>query len=408
MHVCMVLRKEFPRDIRVAKEARALQAAGHEVTLICRTSAEKPARETVDGIDVWRFSEHDQSPLRRQRQTLQYLVTFVHPFWKRAIETVHESKSIDAIHVHDLPLVGTGLAVGDDRSVPVVADLHENYPEAIRQWRRMHSVEDVVTNVGLLTKYAALSIRRWKRLERNCVQRADGVLAVCEEAKAHYVTDCGADTDSVAIVGNTVDRTHFDTDAKPVAGFEDEFVISYVGKFAPHRGLEPVVEGFAAVRDRLPNSRMLIVGAPGSAEYGSRFDAFCELHGVMDAMTFTGWVDFEAVPAYMAASDVCLVPHASTPHTNTTIPHKLFQYMAMGKPVLVSDVPPLERVVGETGAGVVATADDADAMAAALLELGTDQERAAQWGENGRRAVAERYNWMHDAKTLRETYDSLS
>ncbi|MFC6731179.1 MULTISPECIES: glycosyltransferase family 4 protein [unclassified Haladaptatus] len=407
MHVCMVLRKAFPRDIRVEKEARALQSAGHDVTLVCTVDGDRPRRETIADIDVWRFSEHDHPTLKRQRQTLSYLTTFVHPFWKSAIESVNDASEIDVIHVHDLPLVGTGLAAGDEFDIPVVADLHENYPEAIRQWRLMHSLEDVVTNVGLLTKYAALPVRRWKRLERSCVQQANRVLAVCEEARDHYVEDCGAAPESVAIVGNTVDRTHFDTDPEPVSGFEDEFVISYVGKFAPHRGLESVVAGFAAVRDLLPNARLLIVGAPGSEEYGRKFDVFCEDHGVTDAMTFTGWVDFEDVPRYMAASDVCLVPHASTPHTNTTIPHKLFQYMALKKPVLVSDVPPLARVVGENEAGAVATADDASEMGEALLKL-ADPEIARKRGENGRSAVEDRYNWESDAETLQKTYESLS
>ncbi|WP_435360926.1 glycosyltransferase family 4 protein [Haloarchaeobius sp. DFWS5] len=406
----MVLRKPFPRDVRVEKEARALLAAGHEVTLLCRGGDDRPARETLDGIEVCRVSESDLASLQRQRLSLGFLVTTRHRFWADALRSIHAQKAIDAIHVHDLPLVPTGISVGDEIGAQVVADLHENYPEAIRQWRRMHAREDVLSNVGLLSKYAALPIRRWKRIERRAVRRADHVLAVCEEGRRHYLDDCAAADDRVSVVGNTVDldRDWFDADAEPVAGYEGEFVVSYVGKYAPHRGLEAVVEGFAKVMEEAPNARLLMVGAPGNDRYGERFDAHCERHGVMDATTFTGWVDFEDVPNYMAASDVCLVPHADTPHTNTTLPHKLFQYMALGKPVLVSDVPPLQRVVGGTESGLVAEAGNPDAMAEAMTRLAEDADLRTRLGENGQAAVTKRFNWDRDAEELVSVYDSLT
>jgi glycosyltransferase involved in cell wall biosynthesis len=212
----------------------------------------------------------------------------------------------------------------------------------------------------------------------------------------------------VAVVGNTVDRTHYDADAEPVSGFDDEFTVAYVGKYAPHRGLESVVEAFADVRDAVPEARLLVVGAPGGEDYGRRFDRFVDRVGVRDAVTFTGWVDFEEVPRYVAASDVCLVPHAQTPHTETTIPHKLFQYMASATPVLVSDVAPLERVVSETDAGLVATAGDPNSFAEALVSLGEDPGLRDRLGANGRRAVESTWNWERDAGRLVETYESLA
>ncbi|WP_435335199.1 glycosyltransferase family 4 protein [Haloarchaeobius sp. TZWWS8] len=405
----MVLRKTFPRDVRVEKEAKALAAAGHDVTLVCKNDADQQQRETVGPIDVHRFAEWTGSSLTRQRRSLSFLATGHHDFWADAIRSVHRTSPIDAIHVHDLPLVETGLDVGDEFDVPVVADLHENYPEAIRQWRRMHAREDVLTQPALLAKYLLRPVRRYKRIERRAVRRADHVLAVCEEGRRHYLEDCGAEPESVSVVGNTVDldRDWFDADAEPVSGYEDEFVVGYVGKYAPHRGLEAVVEGFAEVMERIPNARLLMVGAPGNDRYGERFDRHCERHGVVDATTFTGWVDFEAVPNYMAACDVCLVPHADTPHTNTTVPHKLFQYMALSKPVLVSDCPPLKRIVEDADAGLVAAAGDPDAMADAMVELAEDPALSRRLGENGASAVRTTYNWRHDAETLVSVYESL-
>lgn len=405
MHVCMVLDKTFPSDIRVSKEARALAAGGHDVTLLCEGSDGTPTETTVGPLTVVRL-DVDTPPTRRRVESLRYYLSFVHPRWRRRLDELVRGRGIDAIHVHDLPMVATGLAVGDDRDIPVVADLHENYPEAIRQWRRMDDEFSIA--LPSLAERSLYSVRRLKRLEGRCVRRADRVLAVCEEAERHYHRDCRALPNRTEVVGNTVDLTAFDADADPIDGFDDEFVVSYIGKYAPHRGLDTVVEALPDLLRQVPDARLLVVGAPGTSQYGEEIDTLVAELGIEDRVTFTGWVDFEEVPRYTAASDVCLVPHADTPHTRTTIPHKLFQYMAVEKPVVVTDVPPLERVVSESEAGIVVPSGDTGAMATSLTDLYDDPDRAERLGANGRRAVVDRYNWERDATRLRKMYESLA
>ncbi|MFC7165288.1 glycosyltransferase family 4 protein [Halospeciosus flavus] len=417
----MLLWKEFPADVRVEKEARALRAAGHDVRLLCRAEPDRPRRETVDGIDVVRVP-HDPSTLSRWPKTLQHLLANVHPRWAAALDDAVAEWDADAIHVHDLPMVLTGTHVGDERDVPVVADLHENYPEAIRQWRRMDDPRDVLSSPSRIAEYTLRPVRRWKRIEREAVQEADHVLTVAAEGRDHYLDDCGVAAETVSVVGNTVDRDRYDRrnyreqvargeTPDPVAQHgldpDEEFLVTYTGKFAPHRGLEAVVDGFPDLLDDVPEARLVLVGKAGTDQYGEAFRERVRERGIEDRVTFTGWVDFEAVPAFVAASDVCLVPHADTPHTATTLPHKLFQYMWMGKPVLASDVPPLERIVGDADAGPVIPAGDADAAADALVELGTDPEEAARQGENGRAAVEAQYHWGRDAERLRAIYREL-
>jgi hypothetical protein len=135
MHVCMLLGGSYPSDIRVWKEATALLAGGHDVTLLCRGETE-PRRETVGGMGVIRLRRAD--PIDRAgglASGLCNLATGIYPQWVRAIDRGLRA-GVDALRVHDLPLVRTALVATAGRGVPVVADLHENYPEAVRQWRR--------------------------------------------------------------------------------------------------------------------------------------------------------------------------------------------------------------------------------------------------------------------------------
>jgi glycosyltransferase involved in cell wall biosynthesis len=440
MHACMLLGETYPPDVRVTKEATALLNAGHEVTLVCHRGDEQPRRETHRGIDVRRYRLQDaHDGLEGLLPGARYLATYVHRGWRDVVARIVDERAVDLLHVHDLPLVRTALRAGESRDLPVVADLHENWPEAVRQYRASQDWRHHLENPSYVAARLAMPVRRWKRIERDCVRRVDRVIAVVPEGKRHYVEDCGVDAGDVTVVSNVVDRSQFDADAEPadlaahvtgaeagggtgdgaesrtagVTGDSDgdgdgdgEFVLSYVGSLGGrHRGLGTVIAALPTLLERVPRARLVIVGSGPSYEADLR--ALATRLGVDERVTFTGWVEFDRVPSYLAASDVCLVPHRSNGHTETTVPHKLFQYMAMARPVLVTDVGPLARIVEETDAGVVVPASEPAAMADAAAELAAAPSRAAQLGRNGRRAVEHRYSWEHESAALLDLYDDL-
>lgn len=407
MNICMLLEGTYPSDIRVRKEAATLVEDGHDVTLLCWAEEDAPAVETVHGMTVKRLPLRDaHSGPRGAVQGLAYMADHVHRPWADALDSVCERQSIDVVHVHDLPLVRTGLAVARPRGLRVVADLHENWPEAVRQYRRTDSWRRFLREPSYLLSTAALPIWRLERLERSCVRQVDRVITVVEEAKDHYVGDCDVYPGKVSVLSNVVSLAQFDTESVVPADVPGEFVVMYVGSLGgKHRGLETVVRAMETVVSAVPEARLVIVG--GGSQYERTLRACAREVGVEEQVELTGWVDFEEVPRYIAASDVCLVPHEATPHTETTVPHKLFQYMALGKPVVVTDVPPLKRVVSETESGIVVPAGDVDAMAAAFRRLHDDPTAGERMGEHGRQAVRERYNWETESKTLSTLYEGL-
>ena len=409
MHICMLLPERFPPDIRVEKEAAALSAAGHSITLLCRGGPDEPTFGRVGEVDVERLPTDELfAGLSGLLDGVRYVSTLAHPVWTRRIEALHRETPIDALHVHDLPLVKTALDVGEKYDIPVVADLHENYPEAARQIQQMRGWSEIARDPEDLLQRLFLSPWRLKRAERHAVRNAERTITVCEEARAHYLRDCGADPDSVKVVSNTVDRRAFDAETAPSPNLsfdpEESFVVSYVGNFTQHRGLDTLIEGFARLTETT-EAQLVLVGT-GNANYVAGLKALADGLGVRERVHFTGWVDFADVPGYVAASDVCTVPHAATPHTETTVPHKLFQSMAMGVPVVVSDVAPLARIVSRTQSGLVVPADDGRAMGTALKTL-TDANRARELGTNGRTAVEREYGWERDADRLQRLYDEL-
>lgn len=407
MRICMLLNAVYPTDIRLAKEAEALAAAGHSVYILSESDDGLPDREEVGSATVIRRPFQDAyAGLDGLLAGVRTLTTNVVDAWTRALDDIIPAEGIEALHAHDLPMVHTALSSGEKHDLPVVADLHENWPEAVKQYRRSGSLDDF-TNLRYVAKRLIRPASRWKRIERDAVQRADRVIAVTNEAVDHYVEDCDIPRSKVHVVPNYVSLQTFDDAEIRDVGFGGEFVVSYVGTLGgPHRGLDAVVRAMPALIDTVPNARLLIVG-DGPA-YRSRLESIVSDLGIEEHVTFTGRVPFDDVPSYIAASDVCLVPHQATEHTATTVPHKLFQYMAMSRPVVVTDVGPLRRVVDDSDAGLVARPSDPASFAVALVELATDPERARRLGENGRRAVEDRYHWDVAGEAICDCYRQLS
>ncbi|ESP86931.1 glycosyltransferase [Candidatus Halobonum tyrrellensis G22] len=326
----MLLPGPYP-DIRVRKEAVALDAAGYAVTVFCL--GDGPRRETVDGVRVRRFPADDaRAHAAAAVDAAGDLLTGVRPRWLAALDRFLRARDVAAVHVHDLPLVRTALVARRRHGVPVVADCHENYPEAVRQWHRTHA-DHPLRYAAQTVRRTAFPVSRWKRVERRVLPAADRVLAVCETARDHYVDDCGVDPAAVTVVGNTVELDVFDPEtaaapppdagrgtdgtgvdadgnvrAAAAPGPDDALTAVYVGGFGPHRGLETAVEAVA----QSPGVRLRLVGG-GGGDTAADLRALAARRGVADRVDLPGRVPFAAVPAVLAAADVCLVPHADTP-----------------------------------------------------------------------------------------------
>jgi glycosyltransferase involved in cell wall biosynthesis len=399
--ILMVLEATFPPDIRVEKEARALVKAGHEVFVLCLGSDEMQSEELINGVRVIRRRAPEAS-LRRLLNYLYFALFFIHPFWERTISDAVRRYRIGAIHVHDLPLVRTGLIVARAFNTPLVADLHENYVEEMRVGMKEGGWRERIIR-------ALIPLWRWEKLERFCLREADKVLTVVDESKNHFVQKYLIQPGRVAVVMNVEDLEVFDNieiDEGIYDAYKNRFVISYVGGFGQHRGLETALRAMPKVLEQIPDAILLLVGK-GSKIYMDSLEKLSKELNIEKNVVFTGWVDFKYVPSYLAASSVCLVPHSASGHTDTTIPHKLFQYMAMKKPVIATNVKPIKRILEETRSGMAIHSGDYNKMAQFIIKLHHDKQYARKLGINGRRAVETKYNWKNEAKKLAQIYNEL-
>ncbi|WP_457653654.1 glycosyltransferase family 4 protein [Rhodocaloribacter sp.] len=394
MHILMVLDHPFPPDVRVENEAASLVEAGFEVTVLALAPDDRPREVWHKGFRIVRdrVPEQIRNKMRGLAGTIPALTWYV----SHRLRRLHRTLPFDAIHVHDLYLFGGGLRAGRKLGVPVVGDLHENWVEALRHyaWSSRAPGKWVV------------SIPRWERLERKWVNAVDRLVVVVEEAAGRNVA-LGVPRERITVVPNTIKIDVFEafgTDEALVEDLRSAWTITYTGGFDVHRGLASVIEAMPRVFAAVPEARLVLVG---EGRIRPELEALAERLGVAGRVRFEGWQPQARLKSYILGSAACLVPHLRTPHTDATIPHKLFHYMYFGRPVVVSDCRPLARIVRETGAGPVYPAGDPKALGEALVALAEDPERAAAMGARGREAVLDRYHWDATVRGLIELYRTL-
>jgi glycosyltransferase involved in cell wall biosynthesis len=392
---CMVLDAPFPPDIRVEKEARTLIRKGYEVHLLC--VGERNETETVGNIVVHRVVV-DRSSIYKKLKHTRPLFNFFHTtFWAQKLLQLHRKQKISVIHAHDLTTAPYALLAGKKAKIPVILDMHENYPEAQKAYRSNSEPETSIK----------ANIAYWldRLVERICVQLASQVIVVAKERKNQLINQGFAES-KISIISNTVDINY--VSEKPVKfellkKYKGKFIITYIGGFGAHRGLETLIKSVALIKDKVSNLCLLLVGGrPSEIE---KFKALCRRLSVGNFVEIVGWASFEEIPSYIHLSKICIIPHVKSGHTDTTLPHKLFQYMFFEKPVIATDCLPLKRIIQECKCGIVVKSGDSKSFTEAILALYNNPKLSEKMGHNGKKAVMNKYNWEKSEQTLLKIYE---
>lgn len=393
MRIVYVWDADYPWDVRTHKIAAALTRDGHEVHIVARNRrwlqrSEALPEATVHRMQPWRWAG------RRADGVLGF-PAFVNPRWVSLIQRVVREVNPDVLMVRDLPLCPTAIFVGRRERVPVVLDMAENYA-AMMQWifdaGRQRPADYVVRNP------AAVAV-----VERYCLPRLDGVLVVVDEM-AERLRSMGVPTNRVDVVSNTPPLSRVLSDAQVaarLAGREgDPIRVVYLGLMEIARGVLELIEALAELHRRHRGRYALTMIGAG------RDLALCvararELELPAGVISFAGYLPNEEALHLVESSDVGVVPHHRSEAWDTSIPNKLFDYMAAGLPCVTSDARPAARIIRDTGAGVVFRSRDAADLAGALERL-ADREERSRCGDAGRAAIRARYHWERDAGVLQE------
>ena len=392
LRVLYVWDADYPWDVRVEKICATLASAGHDVHIAARNVRRDATVERLPEGTV-----HRMPPMRwmgRAADAALGFPAFFNPRWLSLLDRTIRQVRPDVVICRDIPLAPTALWAGHRHRTPVVLDVAENYPAMLRM------VFDAGVNRG--TDHLVRNPTAAAVVERYSVAHADRVIVVVEEM-AERLVRMGIPPDRIDVVSNTPPRARAEVEPERrhrPAG--QPLGLVYLGHLEVPRGLLEMVDAVALLRrDGFP-VRATIVGKGRDAQL---FKDRAREQGLTDAdVSFLGYVDREAALRAVQEADIGVLPHHVNEQWNTSIPNKLFDYMAVSLPVVSSNPEPFERITRETGAGEVFQAGDASSLAAAICRL-SDADTREKYGAAGRRAILERYNWEHDAGVLMRGLD---
>lgn len=176
--------------------------------------------------------------------------------------------------------------------------------------------------------------------------------------------------------------------------------IAYVGGLAPSRGVLELVQAV----NLLNSSASLVLAGPWESE---EFRLHCQKADHQGRVTYAGVLDRQGVGNLLRSSDIGVAVLHPVPAYVDALPVKLFEYMAAGIPVIVSDFPLWRGIVGNAGCGVLVQPGDVNALQVALDYLIQDPSLRQQLGSNGRTAVEQRYTWDSESARFIDFVNSV-
>jgi glycosyltransferase involved in cell wall biosynthesis len=371
---------ERANGIQTIETCAALARRGHVVRLVVRPDTVVPARDPFEYYGV-----------ERDRRLSIERVRVAGPAWLRragfllgALARSREAGRDDVVLTRDLGFASLYLRARRPGSARLVYESHGFAPAV--------SLE----RPAMLTGAAPASRAKQARLlgrEARVWRHADGYATITRGLADELVGRFGprsalavvADGARVRAAGAFVGRA-----------IGSPAVVGYSGHLYPWKGVDLLLDALA----ELPGVEGIIVGGhPGESDL-ARLRGRADELGLTPRVTFTGMVRPREVAARLDAADVLVLPNPATAASERyTSPLKLFEYLAMGRPIVASDLPAFREIVRHGDNAVLFEAGNASALAAAVRAVVGDPARAESMA---RRAfeTARDYSWDARAERL--------
>ena len=244
---------------------------------------------------------------------------------------------------------------------------------------------------------------------RYYLQAADAVVAVSHFAKDILVQRYGVAAAKIQVIPNGVDAEKFVAVSKPPAlieqfGLAGKFVLVAITRLVERKGVDMVLRALPAVRARIPNVRLLVVGGGPFSEPLRRI---ASEQGVADSVTFVGEVPHCSTPTYYAAGDLFVLPNRQLADGNNEGFGLVFlEANACGLPVIAGRDGGPSEVVADGVNGLVVDGRDPGAIASAIVRLASDRDLYQRLRAGGL-ATAQRQDWPSRAEKFLAVCDRL-
>ncbi|MDM5340089.1 glycosyltransferase family 4 protein [Fictibacillus enclensis] len=373
MKICHLTSVHPADDIRIfVKECRSLALAGHDVYLVAPNTENK----IIDNVKVVGITSASGNRYKR-------MVDAAKSVYRAAIEI-----DAEVYHFHDPELMVIGLLL-KRKGKKVIYDVHEDVPEQVlsKQWIPKP-----------LRKNISVSVRR---MEKFAAAKFDAVVTATPTITKRFKT---YNANTVTVHNFPILQELIENSPRADRNRRKDNSFLYIGGITELRGIKEMVLAIEFLNGRGDEGELVLAGkfAPPALEQEMK-----QKDG-WQHVDHKGWLGRSEVKDVLSQSTAGLVLIRPEPRYMVSYPIKLFEYMAAGIPSIASNFPLWEDFVIGNKCGLCVDPLDAEAIANAMKWLMDHPEEARQMGENGRKAVIEKYNWEKESQELVALYERLA
>lgn len=274
-----------------------------------------------------------------------------------------------------------GLLAAKQRKVPFVLEIRDLWPA-------------IFAEMGIIKNKHIIRLLEWGEL---WLYRQSTQIVTVTEAFRQDLIRRNIPAQKITTIRNSADTEFWQPQPKPLAlekelNLEEKFVVLYIGAHGSSHALESILDAAQKVADN-KTIRFLFVGE------GSRKTALQSYakEKQLTNVTFLDATDKQGVKAYYSLADVCLVPLRDIPLFNGFIPSKMFEIMAMEKPIVASLNGEAAEILKEAQSAEIVAPEDSTAIAKAILAIQADPVHAKKLGKRGREFVESNCSRKHSA-----------
>lgn len=389
MHI-LFLTHYFPPEVnapasRTYENAKRWIKEGHQVTVIT-CAPNHPTGVVYPGYKnrLWQWDEKDGIRVLRVKTYLsankgfaKRILNYVSYMFSAMVFCLRVGR-VDVV-VSTSPQFFCGLAgyfVSRIKRRPWVLEIRDLWPESIVAVGAVKSRK----MIGLL-----------EGLETWMYRKADRIVALTNAFKRHIV-GCGVSSNRISVITNGADLEQFRVLPKE-NGFRREqelsgkFVVSYIGTHGMAHGLDTIFKTAKSLKDE---SKIVFLLVGDGAE---RERLFKKKEGLgLKNVLMLAQQKKEKMPEILAASDACMVLLKKTDLFKTVIPSKIFEAMAMERPIILGVDGESREIIEAGQCGICIEPENPDALSDAVMQLYRDHTLGQNLGQKGKVFVANRFD----------------
>jgi glycosyltransferase involved in cell wall biosynthesis len=305
---------------------------------------------------------------------------------------------IEALHIHDIRIADAVFKANKEFNLPTVLDLHDNMPEVMKLYPHLQKFPG---------KYI-ISPKKWKKKEEEFINKANKVIAVSPEFLKNIEERIPSSKEKLVLVPNTIRESFYkdyNIDQSIIRRYKDKFVVLYLGDTHLRRGLQTAIDAVTSLKEKIPNIKLVIVGKNTTDVVLKQQVVDLKLESFVD---FEGWKNVSLFQSYIISSTICISPlHRNLQH-DVAYANKIFQYMSLARPLLVSDAIAQRKLVEKNNTGLVHKDRDVADFSEKILTLYKSEALRNELGQNGKLFIQKKFSWEQTSKELLYLYNNLS